>query len=201
MRKGQDAKTTPGGAVPEPEFSRPYAVDKLGAQPAAVEVSAKPAERAALVQRFDLDRLDRLEAELTLRRAGSGLIRVEGRLRAEGAQVCVVSLEPVPFTLDLPVGLTFAPAGQIQDSGEVLVEAEGEDPPEPIEDGAIDLGEAMAQIFAVALDPYPRASEATLTRSEFGPESEAGDTAREGDKGPSPFAALEELKRGRGDDR
>src|SRR3546814_17044110 len=41
-----------------------------------------------------------------------------------------------------------------------------EDPPEPFENGCIDLGEIVVQHLAVALDPYPRAPGAELPRSE-----------------------------------
>ncbi len=181
--------------LPEPEFSRPFAVDKLGPQAAVVELGAKPAERQALARRFDLQALDALGAELRLERAGGGgLVRVTGRLRARGAQTCVVTLEPVPFALDQAVGLVFAPASDVADQGEVVVEAEGEDAPEPIVDGTIDLGEAMAQTLAVALDPYPRAPGASLERSEFGPDGENGTGEAEAATQEAPFAALRRLR-------
>ncbi len=216
MRKVVRSTAEQARPAPDPEFSRPFAVDKLGLQPAAVEIAAKPAERAALAARFDLSSLDSLTADLGLRRAGSGLVRVEGRLLAQGAQVCVVSLEPVPFALDLPVSLTFASTPQLDGGGEILVEVEGDDPPEPIEQGAIDLGEAMAQTLSVALDPFPRLAEAVLTRSEFGPGAAVGGTdgrtvggtiggqaeqGQERQTAVSPFAALEGLRGRRGDER
>ena len=58
------------------------------------------------------------------------------------------------------------------------------DPPEPIVDGAIDLGGITLEFLALALDPYPRKPGASF-------ESSAGDTGIE-----SPFAALAKLKRG-----
>lgn len=184
-------------AQPTPEFSRPFATDKLGQQDAVVEIEAKPAERAALVERFGLQSLERLAAELQLRRAGDGLIRMDGRLLADGAQVCVVSLEPVPFRLDREVAMVFAPLADLPDAGEVLVEPEGEDAPEPIVDGGIDLGEQMAQALAVALDPYPRAPGAALGASEFGPDGDHAEPTTQSGR-PSPFAALERLKTGSG---
>ena len=205
MRKGSRGEAKAGLPAVDPEFSRLFALDKLGAQTAVVEIEARPAEREALVARFDLAGLDRLVADLQVDREGAGLVRVSGRLRAEGAQVCVVSLEPVPFALDLPVSLRFASEVQFQPAGEVLVEAEGEDPPEPIEQGAIDLGEAMAQTLAVALDPFPRAAEAVLDRTEFGPAENGSMTAPGGQAVPeqpgeaSPFAKLRQLRPERGD--
>jgi uncharacterized metal-binding protein YceD (DUF177 family) len=180
---------------PEPEFARPFAVDKLGQQPALVEIEAKPGEREALRVRFELESLDRLTAELRLRRAGDGPIRMDGRLRADGAQTCVVTLEPVPFVLDQEVAMAFAAPADLSETGEVVVEPEGDDAPEPIVDGAIDLGEQMAQCLAVALDPYPRAPGAALEASEFGPGDGVEETERTASGRPSPFAALARLKR------
>jgi uncharacterized metal-binding protein YceD (DUF177 family) len=199
MRKREETRRPPVEAAPEPEFSRPFAIDKLGQTPAQVEIEAKPAEREALAKRFDLVALERLVGALSLSWAGEGLIRVEGRFQATGAQTCVVTLEPVPFELDEPVQLAFALPGALPQSGEVLVEPEGEDAPEPVEGGAVDLGEALAQSLAVALDPYPRAPGAELAQSEFGPGGapEAGDAADEPQ--PKPFAALERLRRGERD--
>ena len=56
----------------------------------------------------------------------------------------------------------------------------------PIENGAIDLGEAAAETLALALDPFPRSPGADAALAEAGVlgESEAG-----------PFAALADLKR------
>lgn len=195
MRASPETSRGTAEALPEPEFSRPFAVDKLGQQAAVVDVEAKPAERQALARRFDLQTLDALSADLRLERAcGGGLVRVTGRLQARGAQTCVVTLDPVPFTLDQEVGLVFAPASDVADQGEVVVEAEGEDAPEPFVDGAIDLGEAMAQTLAVALDPYPRAPGASLERSEFGPHGQNGTGEAEAATQESPFAALRRLR-------
>lgn len=205
MRKSIQVGTEAGTPLVDPEFPRPFALDKLGAQTAAVEIDARPMEREALAARFDLAELGRLSADLQVDREAAGLVRVSGRLIAEGAQICVVSLEQVPFALDLPISLRFASEDQVQAAGEVSVDAEGEDPPEPIEQGAIDLGEAMAQMLAVALDPFPRAAEAVLDKTEFGP-AEGGASATEGlqpvsgrSGEVSPFAKLQRLRLERGD--
>ena len=59
----------------------------------------------------------------------------------------------------------------------------------PIEDGAIDLGEAAAETLLLALDPYPRAPNADAVLREAGVKPE-GEEERE----PGPFAALAALK-------
>ncbi len=168
---------------PQAEFSRLVPVDRLGEVEITEEISAEPGERAALARRFGLLSLDRLSATLRLERAGArNLVRVDGRLAAEVTQACVVTLEPVGAHLEKGFILLYdldAAAAQ----GEVVVEPEAEEPPEPVGPHGIDLGEAVAQQLAIALDPYPRAPGAALPE-----EPRAAD---------GPFAVLESLKRGR----
>ena len=63
------------------------------------------------------------------------------------------------------------------------VEIDGEDPPDPIVDGKIDLGALAAEFFALGLDPYPRKP------------GVAFDAARRGRGRDSPFAALAKPKK------
>ena len=182
---------------PQPEFSRLVPVDRLGEAEITEEISAGPGERAALARRFGLLSLDRLSATLRLERAGArNLVRIAGRLAAEVTQACVVTLEPVSARLEKDFTLLYdldaAAHGEDEAGGarEVTIEAEAEEPPEPVGPHGIDLGEALAQQLAIALDPYPRAPGAALPEA---PRAGAGGArAAEG-----PFAALESLKRGR----
>jgi uncharacterized metal-binding protein YceD (DUF177 family) len=70
-----------------------------------------------------------------------------------------------------------APAGE--DDEEML----GEDPPEPIVNGAIDLGALATEFLMLALDPYPR-KEGAVFEPVIAPV----------DPADHPFAALEALK-------
>ncbi len=190
---------------PQPEVLRLVPVDRLGEAETTEEITAEPGERAALVRRFGLLSLDRLSATLRLERAGArNLVRVAGRLAAEVKQInindlwyqaCVATLEPVNARLEEDVTLLYdldaaAAQGATVGAREVMVEPEAEEPPEPVGPGGIDLGEAVAQQLALALDPYPRAPGAALPEE---PRAGAGGArAAEG-----PFTALESLKRGR----
>ena len=126
--------------------------------------------------------LDRLAAVLHLTRGRGGTVRVRGHFVADVVQACVVTLEPVPAHLEQDFTATFAPRGAAQ-AGEVLIALEEDEPPEEIVDGRIDLGEAVVQQFAVALDPYPRSPTAAEAAGSDGGGKEPG---RKG-----PFAALE----------
>ncbi len=162
------------------EFARPLRLDALGPSPAARVVEAKPAERAALARRFDLASLDELTADLTAQRVAGG-VALNGHVRARGAQPCVVSGLPVPFTLDEPLSLRFEPVSHIDE----LELTDADLDTLPLEGDSIDLGEAAAQALGLALDPYPRASEAELAdyRALLVTEEEAARAA-------NPFAVL-----------
>ncbi len=107
----------------------------------------------------------------------------------------MATLEPVSARLEEDFALLYdldaaAAQGEAVGAREVMVEPEAEEPPEPVGPLGIDLGEAVAQQLAIALDPYPRAPGAALPE-----ELRAGAGGARAAEGP--FAALESLKRGR----
>ncbi len=167
-----------------PEFHRPIAVLDLPSSWRTIEIEAEAAEREALARRFELLALDRLSARLTLKPiAGGPMLRVFGRLTATATQACVVSWAPVPADIEEAVDLRFGPAEEPE--REVVIGVDGDEPPEPIEDGQIDLGELVAQLLSLALDPYPRAPEAAVPAAYAPPDPVADESGR-----PNPFAAL-----------
>jgi uncharacterized metal-binding protein YceD (DUF177 family) len=75
--------------------------------------------------------------------------------------------------------------GPVEESSEIVLDGDAE-PVEPLDDGMIDIGEAVAQQLSLALDPFPRAPGATLEQ-----EADLSDhSPRE-----SPFAALAKLRK------
>lgn len=171
------------------EFSRPVPTQEIGETEISEVVEATAAERTALAERFGLLSLERLTAVCRLRREGDKTIRVTGRFRAEVTQACVVTLEPVASDLEDSFSLLFSEdAGSDTLAGEILVELEEEEPPEPVAPGGIDLGEVAAEQLALALDPYPRAEGAELQRLGQGDGPDGAET------GESPFAVLKSLK-------
>jgi uncharacterized metal-binding protein YceD (DUF177 family) len=173
-----------------PEFSRPLDVSDIPSAGIVRDIGANADERAALARRFGLLALDRLEAHLTIKMLDDGHCRVSGRLFADVTQPCVVSLEPVPAKLDAAIAATFA-ADLASEATEIHVDAGGgDDDPEPMEGGRIDLGETVAQHLALALDPYPRKAGVDLGKIL---RDRAAASMQEG--ASSPFAKLSELKK------
>lgn len=171
-----------------PEFSRPVALASVPQGGTEVALSATPEECRALARRFDLDRLDRLAGEIRLEHAGRDLLHVSGRVRADLAQRCVVTFEPVPATVDAGFERLFSADVTADAKGEVEVDALAEEPEPMPEGGALDLGEILAEELSLALDPYPRAPDADRRLAEA---TAAGDAA--GAAGP--FGALARLRK------
>jgi uncharacterized metal-binding protein YceD (DUF177 family) len=171
------------------EFSRPLAVATVQSSPVDVRLEANAAEREALARRFGILSMERLEARLTVGRGAGAIYRVEGEFDAEVTQTCIVTLEPVRNRIVERIDASFATASSAVDAGTVDLAMDEEDPPDPIVDGRIDLGEAVAQALALVLDPYPRRPGATFEMRAPAAEESA-----------HPFAALAQLRRKPGTD-
>ena len=165
-----------------PEFSRRIDGLHLAAGGEHFELAATADERAGLARRFALLALDRLEAKVKLTPLAGGYYRLAAEFEAELTQACTLTLEPLPNRIAEAFTLTYGPA---EEGGEIVLDGDTE-PVEPLDDGVIDIGEAVAQQLSLALDPFPRAPGATA-------EVEVGTTA----EGPSesPFAALARLRK------
>lgn len=165
-----------------PEFSR---LVRLVPERREVVLEASEAERAALAARFGILGIGALSARLRLEPEPGGAVRARGRLDAAVEQACVVTLEPVAQRLSVPVDLRILPDG---------VEPTDDDPDSPdeieSEGGQVDLGEAIAEQLALALDPYPRAEGAVL------PELDGEPPPEEPAPRPNPFAKLAKLREG-----
>ena len=174
-----------------PEFSRPVDVARLPPGESAFDLEADDEECRALAKRLGLVDLADLKAAVRLWPAGGGTsVRIRCHLVARVTQTCVVTLEPVAGRIDAIFERLYGPtAADDEEGGDVFLEPDEQEPPEPIRDGVVDLGEAVAEQLALELDPFPRAP---------GAEFEGFSTARqEGDdaeSGQGPFAALARLK-------
>lgn len=167
-----------------PEFSRPIRVDQLARYVQSTTIIADDAEREALVKRFNLASLDRLEADYALSE-DNGTIFARGRVRAALAQPCVATGVAVPESIDSDFLLRFVKESDEMPEGEEM-ELDAEDCDTIGFDGlVIDMGEAVAETVALAMTPYPRAPDADAHLREAGVMSE---------EQASPFAALLALK-------
>lgn len=133
------------------ELSRPYDATRLPAAEQVIEASAE--ECAALAKRFGLVAVKSLAARITLKADGP-TVRATGQLKADVVQSCAVSGEDLPVKIAEPIALHFVPPADSPESEEEI-ELEAEDLDEiEMEGTRFDLGEAVAQSLALAIDPY-----------------------------------------------
>jgi uncharacterized metal-binding protein YceD (DUF177 family) len=162
------------------EFNRPVLLARLGGEPFRRHVAASEAERDALARRFGLLSLDRLEAEVELVREPAGTILLSATFEAAFAQECIVTLDPVAGHVSERFRLRYGMA-----EAEETAPAGDDDPAfEPLDGEIIDIGEAVAQEFSLALPPFPRAADAVVEMEQSK------------DSDDSPFAALAKFRRG-----
>lgn len=168
-----------------PEFSRPVVVADLEEE-TELRFEADDDERRALAGRLGVDRVDGLTADLRIVREIGALVRLSGHVSADVTQSCVVTLAPVAGHREFDLDIRFAPpelVAEMEDDEELLYEEE--DPPDPIVDGVIDLGDVVAEYLALEIDPFPRAEGAEFSGYATGPAAEEG--------AGNPFAVLRDL--------
>jgi uncharacterized metal-binding protein YceD (DUF177 family) len=170
----------------EVEFSRLF---KLRHLPAAgghgFAIEATPGECRAVARRLELVALAALSFAGRLDKGPrDGVLIVRGTVLAEATQRCVVTLEPVPARLEVPVERYFvADDGKVE--AEIVVSPDDEEPA-PLAGELLDLGEIAVEELSLALVPYPHAADApTVLRSH----NEAADNAAR-----SAFSALAALR-------
>jgi uncharacterized metal-binding protein YceD (DUF177 family) len=148
-----------------------------------LDLSADEAERTSIAERLRLPAIDRFDAHVALGRDGER-VTASGRIKALLQQSCIATGDPVPATVDEAFELLFMPEPATDPDAEI--ELSEEDCDVVFHDGqAIDLGTALADTLALALDPYPRSPQADDALRQAGvlSEEQAG-----------PFAALAALK-------
>ena len=147
------------------EFSRVLDARHLPAGPQTMTASSE--ECAELAQRFGLGQVDSMSGTVTCTADGP-TVRVTGRLAAQIVQSCAVSGEDFSVRIDEPVALVFVPASTAPASEEVI-ELDAAELDEIEMDGMqFDLGEALAQGLALAVDPYAEGPGAEAARRKAG---------------------------------
>lgn len=176
---------------PAAEFSRRVPLDRIGSAAISERIEANEVEREALAKRFGWIGIEALSAEMVLLERAGG-VDVEGRLQASLTQPCVVTGDPVPAVVDQKFRVRFVDPAVLASGEEDEVELSESDLDVMEHDGgALDLGEAVAQTLALAVDPFPRSGKAAERLKEAGVVGED-----EVEKGP--FAGLKGLFGGKG---
>lgn len=153
------------------ELSRPIKPRALPAGTMTIE--ADEAERAALASRFGITAIHSLTAEVEFGEK-DGAVLAEGKLAATLEQPCAVTREDFTYEVSETFSLRFVPEGRM---GEYEEDAEFELTEDDLDEieyegDSFDLGEAIAQELALAIDPYREGPSAEEAREKAGIESD-----------------------------
>lgn len=172
------------------EFSRLFDPAGLGAATKEISLKARPDERAALARRLGLVDLESLTADLLLEREGPEVIRLSGELESTLVQTCVVTNEPFGAQVRVSLSRRYLQGRAARQAEVEDIDPEGDDPPEPLGDADLDLGEVVSEELALALDPYPRKPGLAPLNYSLGDEPGQPEEKEK----DNPFAVLADLK-------
>jgi Large ribosomal RNA subunit accumulation protein YceD len=179
---------TPGVRDKADPWSVPLIVAQIPDTGLHRDIEADRATRDAMAEIAGLREILSANAALDVTPKGGGRVHVAGRVRARVGQTCVVTLDPIENDIEEEIDLIFAPPEQIPDLSDLVDETaesdtEVPDPPEPIENGVIDLGRLATDALFLGIDPYPRRPDAVFELPVVAPDPE-----------DHPFAALKALQ-------
>lgn len=147
----------------------------------------EPAEAAAFAAAIGVDAVESLLLDVEIKPYHGDGLAVSGTVEAGVVQTCVVTLEPVQNRIAEEVDATFRPTDKLkahlvhdEEDGLAIDASVAAD--DPLIGGEIDLAAIAAEFLALAVDPYPRRSDAVFETPEGGAEV-------------SPFATLAKLRR------
>ena len=178
----------------KPPFSYPVKVGHISANPVTVTVEASGRELKDVAELWQVLEVKSLRAEVYMSRWKKDGVRVKGRVQADIVQECVVTLEPVESHIDEPFEQIFVPEGSklarvaANDAAEMVLDPDGPDLPETFAGDTIDIGAAVTEFAALAIDPYPRKQ-----GTEFAGHIEGDNDTKSGK--PNPFAVLKDWKK------
>lgn len=170
----------------EAEFSRLFRLRQLPATGGhAFAIAATAAECRAVGRRLELVSLAGLAFQGRIEKGPrDGVLIVRGTIEADATQRCVVTLEPVPASLEVAMERYFVVDGEAA-AKEIVVSPDDEEP-EPLTGELLDLGEIAVEELSLALDPYPHAADAPAVLRSY---NDAADAAAR-----SAFTALAALR-------
>lgn len=177
-------------------LSYPVSVAHVPGKGITVKVEADDKERAQLAENHELLSVGSFTADFLITPWKKDGIRLRGHIEAQIVQACVATLEPIETQISEDVDTVFVPENsrlariRLDESGEMLIDAEGPDMPETFEGDRIDIGSVAEEFFELAIDPYPRKTEADYVEIITEDDEEGEDEV----KPDSPFAGLAKLR-------
>lgn len=168
-------------------FSYPLIVDDIAAAEKKYHLTATPSELTELAEILKVPDVKSFSAEIyTKMNKKAHLLNVWGSVSAEMELQSVISLENFLKTYQSDFELVYDTKATLKSQREEETEL-GEDLPDIVINGQIDLGQIAIEQLALVMEDYPRKEgEVFRWESEFDEED---------DKAQNPFKILEKLKK------
>lgn len=168
-------------------WSVPVEVDDIPETGRHFDLIADTVTRAAVAKAVGVVALPQLKAAFDVVPLAKEGLRVAGAVSATAEQTCVITLDPVISQVEEPIDLVFMSSGVTPQDLAIGNEADGGDPPEPLQNGIVDLGALAVEFLLLGIDTYPRKAGASFEVSYA-----------QADSASHPFAALVALKKDSG---
>lgn len=153
-----------------------------------LDLKPSDAELDALRDFLGLRKLAKFSFRGTLEFLENRAVRLEAKLGASVTQSCVVSLEPVRARIDEDITRVYSKKYVAPQEDRQMHEDEDENLDRLVD--PLDMGLVASEALAIALPPYPRASDAALEDTQFAPPG----VAPLSDDDVKPFAGLAALR-------
>ncbi len=168
-------------------LSLPYRTAALSdRKPTRFRLIPDAATRAAMAKALDVIAVNHFEFEGEITPSGRHDYRLTGTMQARVVQACIVTLAPVPVTLNEVVNRRYSADAAEPEGEEVEMMDDTLDPMPEV----LDVGDVALEALALALPLYPRAPGAALEEAVFSAPGNAPLT----DSDLKPFAGLAGLK-------
>jgi len=177
----------------KPEFSHIVQVCALGSSPLELDLSATAEQRVALAKRMNVDGLEDFQAHVSLILLKNSDVDMTATFSAKVRQPCVITTKPVISDLKATFSMTYSKVieDDEEEDDEDFDDFESQyDPPEPLIDGQIDVGETLTEQLALEIPPFPRVKGAVFD----GFETVSKTLSKEVFEKKNPFAVLSQLK-------
>ena len=169
----------------EDGFHLTISIDDIPASGLDIKPEIPAAILPSLCERFLVDGMKNIELKAHASRFDRDGFYLRGVMKAEVLQSCVISLEPVWSLVNASFEVEFQPADRVAEMDIDPDDFETE-VPEPIGADGADIGDVIAQIFALEIPLYPKHPDAVLDQAF---------SANEPEKPASPFAVLQNYEK------
>lgn len=163
--------------------------------PVRVTLTLDDDQLAALADRCSLQSVNSFVLKATATRVKGGKLRIEGAYVASLTYLCGVTLQPFGANIEEDFNQIFIDPERIKPAGATIdIDPLSDNDPDVLTGGAANVADLAFQLFALALDPYPRHPDIAETLLETKQGAGAKPEAHNDETPPSPFAVLKDLK-------